>query len=296
MSFVLKEGFSKPYVGININSKDGGKLALADYNQLQLQLSGQKIKDIVVYLVVKSKNKEKEGFENIHFGQNIEVSNSRTRYSIPLNLFKTPDWWYDVKKIVPNQTYQLDLENVTNINFATNLVFPLNVEQSLQIQSIEFSRNNKWTIIIMLISELLIIAILVLVHYFRFPNNIKEQPLIIAYRPVEVENKKMPKSESFFDYISNNFNNSELNLNLIASATGFNQRYISESISQKFNCNVKTYINQIRIKEAQRLLTTTDLNISEIAYKVGFNSPNNFNRVFKKLTGNNPSDFVQNKE
>ena len=54
--------------------------------------------------------------------------------------------------------------------------------------------------------------------------------------------------------------------------------------------HVKTYINNIRIEEAQRLLANTKLNISEIAYTVGFNSPSTFNKVFKKTTGMTPSE------
>ena len=44
------------------------------------------------------------------------------------------------------------------------------------------------------------------------------------------------------------------------------------------------------------VLKETDLQISEIAYKVGFSSPSNFNRVFKNLTDKNPSEFLQSNE
>jgi AraC-like DNA-binding protein len=133
-----------------------------------------------------------------------------------------------------------------------------------------------------------------LILYFRTKPKKQNNSVTINYQAVPFEHK--PKSKkSFLEYINENFANSELSLHLISEQTGITQRNIAESISTQFNCNLKTYINQIRINEAQRLLKETDLNISEIAYKVGFSSPSNFNRVFKNLTGENPSEFLLDK-
>lgn len=49
------------------------------------------------------------------------------------------------------------------------------------------------------------------------------------------------------------------------------------------------YINTLRISQAHRLLTTTDLPLSEIAAKTGFASVDYLTRVFKKIHGIAPS-------
>lgn len=49
------------------------------------------------------------------------------------------------------------------------------------------------------------------------------------------------------------------------------------------------YIRQFRLKKAMHLLKTTDLNVSEIAWKTGFSSPSWFNQSFKEEFGNSPS-------
>ena len=41
------------------------------------------------------------------------------------------------------------------------------------------------------------------------------------------------------------------------------------------------------------VIETTQLNVSEIAYKVGFNDPAYFARVFKKQFGQSPSNYIQ---
>jgi len=51
------------------------------------------------------------------------------------------------------------------------------------------------------------------------------------------------------------------------------------------------YIRYIRILEARKLLNDPELNISEIAYDVGFGDPAYFTRCFKDEFGKAPSEF-----
>lgn len=53
------------------------------------------------------------------------------------------------------------------------------------------------------------------------------------------------------------------------------------------------YLVQLRINEAQKLLQETDLGISEIAFRVGFENLSYFNRTFKNITGLTPREFKQ---
>jgi AraC-like DNA-binding protein len=47
----------------------------------------------------------------------------------------------------------------------------------------------------------------------------------------------------------------------------------------------------LRINEAQQLLQETELGISEIAYRVGFENLSYFNRSFKRISGKTPRHF-----
>ncbi|MEM9887081.1 MAG: ATP-binding protein [Bacteroidota bacterium] len=51
------------------------------------------------------------------------------------------------------------------------------------------------------------------------------------------------------------------------------------------------FIRLTRLQEARQLLENGDLNISEVAYEVGFSDPNYFSRSFQKEFGTSPSDF-----
>src|SRR4029077_15949624 len=50
------------------------------------------------------------------------------------------------------------------------------------------------------------------------------------------------------------------------------------------------YLGRVRVEKAKNLLLNPHLRVSEIAYTVGFQSLTHFNRVFRKLTGESPTD------
>ena len=56
------------------------------------------------------------------------------------------------------------------------------------------------------------------------------------------------------------------------------------------------FIRIIRLKRSAQLLQKTDLSVSEVAYRVGFNNPRYFSKYFKEEFGVLPSAFVPNKE
>lgn len=67
------------------------------------------------------------------------------------------------------------------------------------------------------------------------------------------------------------------------------------NLSRLFNesgMHYSSYVNHLRITRAIELLTDGDNTMQEIAYKVGFNTPNNFNRVFKQITGKSPKAYI----
>lgn len=57
-----------------------------------------------------------------------------------------------------------------------------------------------------------------------------------------------------------------------------------------------SFLNEVRINEARKKLTTSDIDsvsISNIAYNCGFNTITNFNRVFRSVVGKSPSEYLE---
>jgi AraC-like DNA-binding protein len=54
-----------------------------------------------------------------------------------------------------------------------------------------------------------------------------------------------------------------------------------------------TFLNEVRISNACKLLIENEVSIQDVCYKTGFNNLSNFNRIFKKVTGKNPSQYMK---
>jgi ligand-binding sensor domain-containing protein/AraC-like DNA-binding protein len=96
------------------------------------------------------------------------------------------------------------------------------------------------------------------------------------------------------------YQDESLSLSSLAKKLSIAPRYLSQIINEQLNKNFRDFLNHYRIEEAKdRLLSQGKDNgggILEIAYEVGFNSKEVFNRCFKKYTGMTPSEFKKEKK
>lgn len=93
------------------------------------------------------------------------------------------------------------------------------------------------------------------------------------------------------EYIASHYADGKLTLNEISEAVGISPSYLSGVFAEGMGIGLNAYLNDYRIRQAKRFLDETNLNISEIGYKCGFNSAQSFTRVFKKNTGMTPKQF-----
>ena len=89
--------------------------------------------------------------------------------------------------------------------------------------------------------------------------------------------------------------NYDLNLSELAKQVGMSNHHLSQVINQRAGQTFYDFINLHRVEYAKKLFENPEYdskhNVIEIAYKAGFNSKASFNRVFKKHTGQTPTDF-----
>ena len=87
----------------------------------------------------------------------------------------------------------------------------------------------------------------------------------------------------------------ELSLSGLASQLNTQPNYLSQVINEREGKNFYDYINTLRIEEFKRVAASPDqrkYTLSALAQHCGFNSKSSFNRCFKKVTGQSPSEFV----
>lgn len=83
----------------------------------------------------------------------------------------------------------------------------------------------------------------------------------------------------------------ELSMTSISKMFFISPCYLSKIFKEATGFTFVDYINHLRIIESQKLLMHTNLKINQIYSRVGFGSISQFNRVFKKVTGQSPYNF-----
>ncbi|WP_200977982.1 AraC family transcriptional regulator [Echinicola sp. 20G] len=82
-------------------------------------------------------------------------------------------------------------------------------------------------------------------------------------------------------------------VDFVAGKLGVSHRYMSDTIKAETGKTAIDQINLFLIEEAKNLLLAPQTSISETAYKLGFEYPQYFSRLFKKKTGMSPKEYVE---
>jgi len=98
------------------------------------------------------------------------------------------------------------------------------------------------------------------------------------------------KIKKVHEFVQNNFQR-KISLGEISSLVNMTSVSFNRFIKKRTGKTFIAYVNNTRISYATKLLIETDLSVGEIAYKCGFNNLANFNRMFKKIKNNTPSEF-----
>lgn len=97
-------------------------------------------------------------------------------------------------------------------------------------------------------------------------------------------------TESIKRYIQNNID-MKLSLNDVAQFIGFNPNYLSTYFKQKTGQTLSYYINDQKMKYAQKLLATGSYKVKEVSERVGYDDAFYFSRCFKKYFGYSPKNI-----
>ena len=84
-----------------------------------------------------------------------------------------------------------------------------------------------------------------------------------------------------------------LTLNDVAAVFNFSPNYLSQLFAQNSESGFVEFVSATRIAAAKELMASTDLKIYEISDRVGFESAFYFSKVFKKLEGTSPREYMQ---
>lgn len=103
-----------------------------------------------------------------------------------------------------------------------------------------------------------------------------------------IKNKQLV--DSAIKYLKENYN-SDIKLEDMAMRSFVSKNYFSKLFKETTGINFSDFVQKLRIDGACNLLKTTDMNVTDIAYEVGFNDIKFFYEVFKKITSKTPGQY-----
>lgn len=92
------------------------------------------------------------------------------------------------------------------------------------------------------------------------------------------------------DYLDQNYRE-RITLDDLAGRFFINKFYLARIFKDQFGVSINSYLSQVRITHAKRLLRFSDLTVEQVGHQCGIDEPAYFARVFKKVEGITPREF-----
>lgn len=107
------------------------------------------------------------------------------------------------------------------------------------------------------------------------------------------ERRNLRYSEQIMSWIEEHYQE-EVNLEQLAAETHLSKSYVSRVFHQETGGRLVDYLTARRIKQACRLLSTTNMPVEQIGIAVGFPNASYFNQLFKRVLGTTPLKYRKN--
>jgi AraC-like DNA-binding protein len=94
-------------------------------------------------------------------------------------------------------------------------------------------------------------------------------------------------------YIQKNYRQ-KISTEELSKVANISQQHLIRMFNKHLNSTPIEYINSVKIAHAMDMLRSPQMSIKEISYELGFDNPNYFSRLFKKMQGFTPQESRKN--
>ena len=92
-------------------------------------------------------------------------------------------------------------------------------------------------------------------------------------------------------YVEQNMEDGDISVETMSEALGMSRVHLYKRLTAVTGQTPSEFMRDIRLRHAERLLRLSQLSVSEVSYKVGFNNPRYFSKYFKDKYGMLPSQY-----
>jgi AraC-like DNA-binding protein len=179
------------------------------------------------------------------------------------------------------------------------------------LQILTFGLGCIWFLVIFFRSELLIMGGVVIFIFLIGFFGVRQADIFTPKQLTtesDEQKKKYPKSglteensrklhQALMQLMTEDalYKESDLSINDLASKLDVHPNYLSQVVNQEEKKNFYDFVNTYRIEEFKRLIAipkNRQFTLLSLAHDCGFSSKSSFNRCFKKVTGQTPSEYA----
>jgi len=113
----------------------------------------------------------------------------------------------------------------------------------------------------------------------------------LTHRSSQINHERFIILQRARSYIDSHINDPDLQMRSVAKEFNLSPGHFSTIFHQEIGQTFRDYLSKAKINRAKELLSTTNLQCSEVALQCGFKDPHYFSYVFKKKTGLTPQQF-----
>lgn len=110
---------------------------------------------------------------------------------------------------------------------------------------------------------------------------------------IEVISNNDALMERIMKSVNANMSNPDYNVDALAADIGMSRAQLHRKMKEMTGISTGKFIRNIRMEQAARLIKEEKINISQVAYSVGFSDQTHFSTVFKSYFGKTPSNYAE---
>lgn len=112
---------------------------------------------------------------------------------------------------------------------------------------------------------------------------------------IEVKGNNDALMDRIMKCINDNLDNADFNVERLTDEVGISRAQLHRKMKEIAGVSTGEFIRNIRLEQAARLIEEGKINITQVAYSVGFNNQTHFSTVFKKHFGTTPTEYAESK-
>ena len=112
---------------------------------------------------------------------------------------------------------------------------------------------------------------------------------------IEVKGNNAMLMDKVMKCINENISDPDFNVEKLVENVGMSRAQLHRKLKEITGVSTGEFIRNLRLEQAAQLIIQGKINISQVAYAVGFNNQTHFSTVFKKHFGVAPSEYLETK-